>query len=781
MSTDLARPLLVAGPVFLAGLVLPIWWLASGSPSSPLGIDAFPSAYLGDTLLIPTGCLLLVRGIRGLPRARAESRLAAALAVIAVLAAVFVQATWLRDPAPQSNWTLPAPGRFTAAGWWHAAYFVGTSLVLTVLVTVLLTRVRQARRTAPTLVAALSSGPWSAVMLIAFGSYGALAVHDSLPRQLTSAPASSLTLAGVAIAVTATLVGVAYGRLAHVLVRPVSVAVAGTAAVTVLATTAVDVEAFLSIPGLAVVCMVTTVIIECHLVRTATNTLRPTMGWGIIGTLCTAGIFAASWTLLYQALAHQATGEVAVVAMLAVVLLVGVVLGFVGHHAILPVVGACVLAISVAAVAVWFEHARAVDPTGSKVIGILIGLAMSAVTLMLKARTDNELGVPSDVTTVSPRLTGSRVVRANVVLSYFVLFGLGSFLATFAFVLATSRDLPIPAGGAQRAQDGHLLLAGLLALVPAAVLFVVDRIAKHNDRVRVVTAVPRIAVASTLGVLLISDTVWHQVTVIVVGIAALTFGWTFNSLINNVWLLQGRLLSTVDVACAGAIALLTGTATLWTLSTAINGGHATRDPWQAATVAVVALIIAGMLVILLSGAGRILGAHHTELSAWRGVAQDAASCTAIVLILIFPVLYQWSVVGFWAGFASALPLVVLFTPPFLWAMKANREHLQVETIRLITPRAEADELLAMLRQGSWWQRLIEDQRVLVGTKHTPVSPESAEFIRVLAAHTRNQNRIATSMLLLVVTSALPLLFNVVKDNGALFDALTRFARPESNT
>lgn len=223
--------------LFLAGLVLPVWWLVSAAPPGLPGLGAYPSAYLGDPLLLPVGCLVLLIGIRRLRAARREWLLAVVAALVALVSAVSVQAEWLEDPTTQPNWTMPHTGRFDAAGWWHAVYFTGMSMVLVVLTTVFLARVRADRRDGGRAATAVSSGTGAVAVLTAWGSYAALSVHDDFSGSVGSpSTISSFALVGVVLLLATGLTVAAYGRLAKVLSGPTLIAAAGIGVIDMLIT-----------------------------------------------------------------------------------------------------------------------------------------------------------------------------------------------------------------------------------------------------------------------------------------------------------------------------------------------------------------------------------------------------------------------------------------------------------------------------------------------------------------------------------------------------------------
>ena len=244
------------GTAFLAGLVLPVWWLVSAHHGGVPGLGAFPSAYLGDTILLPLGCVMTAAGIGRLTPAPRERAVGAISAAVAAVLSVGIQADWLLDPSTQPNWTLPHFGELDAAGWWHAAYFTGMSVLLVVLTMVFLARVRAGRLAGDPRGREVSSGTGAALLLAGWISYTALAVHDDLSGPLASSAVSVLVVVGIVLLVAGTLIGVAYGRTASVLIRPALVAAGCAAAVTAFATASLADQAVLGAPVAVAACTI---------------------------------------------------------------------------------------------------------------------------------------------------------------------------------------------------------------------------------------------------------------------------------------------------------------------------------------------------------------------------------------------------------------------------------------------------------------------------------------------------------------------------------------------
>lgn len=92
------------------------------------GLFAFRSATIGDGFLLPLVAFSVVSAVGSLRSVSRKRRwMAAALSIAVAALAAWVQYTWLKNPDPAVNWTLPSAHTFTAAGWYHAGFFVAFS------------------------------------------------------------------------------------------------------------------------------------------------------------------------------------------------------------------------------------------------------------------------------------------------------------------------------------------------------------------------------------------------------------------------------------------------------------------------------------------------------------------------------------------------------------------------------------------------------------------------------------------------------------------------------
>lgn len=774
--------------IFVAGLILPIWWLVARPVGHLPGLGAYPSAYLGDTILLPVGCLILVIGIRNLLPAQHEYVGAAVGATVAAAAAIAVQAAWLRDPHPRLNWTLPRAEHFNAAGWWHAIYFTAMSAVVFTLAIVFLLRVRHNRRSDQGSVSKVSDSPGAVILLATFGSYIALVVHDNFSTSTTSASASSLALTGAAVLLAVLLITFTYGRLVVRLIRPALIAVGIIDTITTFAAIKLHSRTLLTAESAAAVCVIAAIAIECHLVSVARYGARRARTWKILGIGATVCVLVSSWIQLATPLAQHDLGSVAVVTAGSLLILIGVLFSLLQWEAraVLPVTLVGLLVMGVAAAAAWYQAvpARLVSANGVAVtiVTILVGAVIGISSYVIKARTDGVLGVPVDVNRPGRRLQSGMAPRASAALALIALFAVGGFLATFTFVVVVNRNLRFPSRTAFAPGDMRILITGAVVFAVSAAVFAVKVQWPTNQIVQIYASTMRVAVSLALGALLIDDMVGGQFSTLQViegiGVGVITFLWTFNSVLNNIWLMQGRRMSLGTITSSLSLALLSGATGAWVLTVGIMSRANARTPWQAATIALAALIITGGLVVLLGGSDGVGLPHYTELPVWRGLLQDALSCSAIILILIFPVVYLWSITTFGVGLVAALPIIAVFAIPFIWIMKANREHPSVEAYRLIKPRSKAKALLADM-EGRSLQRFAGDQLILFDALKEPCRPKSEDFIRILAAHTRNQNRLAGIMIMVPVAGTLQILLGLAADSPRFAQHLTQAVWPSS--
>lgn len=144
------------------------WSLGRRVPGLP-GPFAFASVTWGDSLALPAMTGLLTYAVRALPPAPADRAFAVTSAVLAGAAGATSQILWLTAGHPRTNWTLPRAHRFTAAGWYHAAFVTAFCAALAALLALALNRVvlapRRPRRALVAIGAAVACGLAFATLL----------------------------------------------------------------------------------------------------------------------------------------------------------------------------------------------------------------------------------------------------------------------------------------------------------------------------------------------------------------------------------------------------------------------------------------------------------------------------------------------------------------------------------------------------------------------------------------------------------------------------------------
>jgi hypothetical protein len=197
-------PLAAAGGVALLGFgALTLFWLSGRWRSGRRGLPDYRSATIGDGIVIPAMVGILIGALRNeaLPPTQHERRIALAAGLTGIATGAAVQLSWLLDPNPVTNWTLPKPHHFNVPGWYHACFLTATSGALAALAVTAARRVRtassEARNAAP-------AGPWLGLLVGSGIGFVTLLAVDSADSSRTTAglgtiaATSAATLAGLA-------------------------------------------------------------------------------------------------------------------------------------------------------------------------------------------------------------------------------------------------------------------------------------------------------------------------------------------------------------------------------------------------------------------------------------------------------------------------------------------------------------------------------------------------------------------------------------------------------
>lgn len=210
------QPVVAAATVFLCGFgALLIFWLAGDWPTD-VGLFSYRAATIGDAVLLPAIVGILVAALRlGTLRVGSdppsERRAARVGALLGGLVGCGLQAAWLADTEPTTNWTLPVAHTFNAPGWWHAAFFVAVLASISALSLTAMVRVRAARRAGNQAAAELARSPWLVVLVAALALFGGLVVIDGATVGDGAVTVVSVGPLAVGALLVATLMLLAFG------------------------------------------------------------------------------------------------------------------------------------------------------------------------------------------------------------------------------------------------------------------------------------------------------------------------------------------------------------------------------------------------------------------------------------------------------------------------------------------------------------------------------------------------------------------------------------------
>lgn len=202
MDRSQRRLLLSIGAGFVVAVlgfgVLNIFYWADGWMRPGPGLYDYWSSSIGDAILLPTVTAALFWLNPRSTANRVDNVIAAIAFGVGLVSGVLLQASWLADSSPVTNWTLPSAHTFTAAGWYHAAFL--TLVTATLLAGATRVGVRLARLE-------WRRGDWVALVILlgASVSFGLLLVVDNVSRRDSQAGAATLVVTSCAVA----LVGLA--------------------------------------------------------------------------------------------------------------------------------------------------------------------------------------------------------------------------------------------------------------------------------------------------------------------------------------------------------------------------------------------------------------------------------------------------------------------------------------------------------------------------------------------------------------------------------------------
>ncbi|WP_103343089.1 hypothetical protein [Amycolatopsis sp. CA-126428] len=737
-----------------------VWWPAP--PADLPGLFDFPSAYIGDSLLLPVAVALMLLGAGRLPRARRDRMVAAVFATVAGLLAAGVQFLWLADDHPRGNWTFPQPHRFNVAGVWHAGYFSVTAAGLMLALVLFGYRTSAALRSGERgAVLAVLRGAGPSVVLSCLLAYVVLVARDSSAS--TFASRSSLLSLGVAVAVfvvfTVAVLRRSIGLLAPHLVLAVFAATAVTVAVDapwsgdrtqILG----EVSSGLVGVGIGLLTLVPgrgkALEAEEYLRYRPHPVQMPLVG-GILATLlpalwvhASAGVAGSKWL---------EAGFWVLCYLVAVVVVCGSVvrgtrLLWVRQATDVMVVSLlfCVIGLVALTVPRWRQASDAA-PLSSLLVAIVISaLLFPILKIRMHIEIRDEQGPPDDESG-SFGLAGAAKTSATATVGMLLVFGLAGVVSLLGFTLAAAVDRKYVADSGMMPQAWRLLGAGA-ALISVAVVLLRFKSRRPAKPFRFAAAVLTVAwpiiVVAVAGVHEVAPVAW--VAVAGGGLLAL---WSANTMVNNVGTLRGTRVDGPLWATVAAVVVSGVVSGFFAASMALAADSSHVYTWFAGISTAAGLL--GVHGAMSVAAGHLVAVGHggTRHGMTHNLIQDAILVLLLyVIVLVIPattLLHLPPSLGFWARFVATFaivgPFLTYFLGPYKWQLETNLGHVRRE----IASRSEikAQTMSAVGRQRGTLRR---NRVILLAARGKLSGPPQHRFLRILHAHVRNQNGISNALL-----------------------------------
>lgn len=438
-----------------------------------------------------------------------------------------------------------------------------------------------------------------------------------------------------------------------------------------------------------------------------------------------------------------------------------------------PVGIACLLLFALAACAEW-EAAPEAGAKVSTVLPFTVGGGFVSVLLLalVRSRMEYEAAVTPLDKPASDNATPATSGRVTAALAMVALVALSSFvsLLMLTYVSAVAAKVSPHVG----------LVVGDKALGLVTAITAASTIALWAVRRQAVAHWPRwiirgmcLTILLTLAIAMIIDFGSRPFSGLAAVVSAVVGFWNLNSVINNVALLQLRRVSQYIMGLAASAALLGAAITYWSLVAAVTTSSGPRSFAISATLVITVIMLHILLISTIPVVELYSMPHITEFTVQHNLFQDALSISAIIMIIEWPVEFLHASSGqWWLALSLSTGLVPLFSSGFIWAIRSNREHVQRQAQRLF--HDDASRVLGIARaEGRLDRRL--GVLVRAGRNQLDGSPDE-RLIRVLSAHTKNQNLLAYTAVVAAIVGAVAILLEGIKDAGWMdrLAALSRF-------
>lgn len=751
------------------------FWSANSLDNLP-GLFSYPSAFIGDLVLLPIAAGMLTalcRTLRANPAVHRSGRIAT---VIGLLIGISVQTLWLCDDKPALNWTLPVPHTFNLAGWWHAVYFTALCSIFSALFVTAICSLKE--RMDDRTVASIVAGPASAITFGCLFGYGLLAIHDSGEGRL-SGWSSIIALVATALFVLgmgAVLLRKADWTLRWPISRGAALALLFYISVVVISRACGEVGNGWAL-GIACTTLISIAVAVLLCFPASGSLYRSARGlWHMV---LTASALALATSICWNWIATYVQHNSLLVGILLFIVLFLVnptLLGLLGvpwswtrqRLATMAALWGLALIALVAAAPDW---GRIVGPaSGDLVVVLVIGLLTGVCFSPIKKLMWDLLHVHDSDAAHDP----TKKYKDTINLAFLLLTAFAAVAALISMAYATSLARGMRSASGVMPNFWWLVFVGLLLTCLAAAgvrspsLSVVILYAWPLALVILTHPGPLRESSGSLGT-------FGAILAILTGIAAAIYGlWTADSILFNVVLLRAANLDVRAAAVTVGAVLSSVVAGYVATTTALGQGLSEpyEFPWGFAAAALI-LILNASLCVFIASVTAPAPMRHTDDDAvltLKYLAQDGYLFAVLYLVaVVFPIqaaIYSLST-GSWerftTSFAVASPLLTFFVVVFLETIKINRAHADNEIAKRVSDKSSqrtSDEVANKISGTVRKNRAIA-ARIASAYRSLRQAPrnrlDEADHVIALHTHCENQNMLAYALAIASLSGAIILL------------------------
>ena len=724
------------------GVMVTLWFTQTRRPGL-LGFTHYRAATIGDAVLIPIlfGSLYVTHyAIKSKTRVSTPSAGVVFAGALGAIGGTALQASWLLDDNPQTNWSLPMPHHFAPSGVYHAVFLILSTTVGSIAFYSVLFQTRLVSRTHPAWLAGHLRMGWAPFSVLASGwSFCGLIAADGGKGSSQVSTVGSVLVVAVGILF---ILAIVIGQIARFVIR--------TALYSMIASLAFVFASEADAPSIDTFFVVLAISISAlGLASWARRAIRS------VGVLSSIGSIVIAFALITPTLTNPTNLEINVSLSFAVWPLVAVGNSIVGSASVRNNLKRdyawCVLAsLPFANFLLTVDDrpvfAAIVIVISSILFGRLLFPAASVEFLefqRLEARAG--LGYNRQLS-VAGRLIAIRLGALSI-----------GGIASFAMlVFAGASSLGFVGGEGEPAMPSLkvVMLSGFLIAISCLTVYSIKGPRAFRSALQFGMVTTDCIASITLAVVLVQDVADSYSDYGGLGLqlveCSLVFAWTMDSVVNNSRM-RGRPDGTALVwTVATSSSLLVSAIFFWASNFASQ--DASRQPISlVSSLAIFAVaVVANVWVAFLNGSilSYLPAADNSQRTAANysltsSLIQDSSVVSVLMLAVLWPCTVVLSHIGFSAPerMASAATIIIglllFFSGPLKWALRNNAS--QAKRYQVLSEREKAIQSASVLFPCRPSQ-FVNCVKLAAAIKTSP-QPGLAQFSQILDLHVLIQNLI----------------------------------------